>query len=67
MPAVTKRQAHLRSAIFERWSNEKVLSESEGSGEDDSEMDVDFTVDTDDERFFQEKFDLDDIGDLLEL
>jgi hypothetical protein len=67
MPRISKRQTHSRSSIFDRWSNENVLSESEASSEDDSKMDADFKADSDDEGYFREKFDVDDIGDLLEL
>jgi hypothetical protein len=47
MPGVSKRQAHSRLAIFERWPKENVLSECEGSSEDDSKMNVDFKTDSD--------------------
>jgi len=67
MPGLSKKQLHLRSAIAQRWSTENTSSESEGSEEDDSKMDIDFKVDTDEEGDFLEKFDLNDIGDLLEL
>ena len=67
MPRVLKRAARGRSAIFQRWTENRVFSESESSNEDDSKMDVDFKADSDDERDFSEKFDLNDIGDLLEL
>ncbi|CAF1555642.1 unnamed protein product, partial [Rotaria sordida] len=55
MPGLSKRQAELRSAIFERWSKDNVSSESEESEEEDTKMDADFKVDTDDEEdFFRE-------------
>ena len=67
MSGVSKRAAGGRSAIFQRWTEKSVFSESESSNEDDSKMDVDFKADSDDESDFSEKFDLNDIGDLLEL
>ena len=52
MPEVSKRAARGRSAIFQRWTEKSVFSESESSNEDDSKMDVDFKADSDDERDF---------------
>ena len=67
MPGVSKRAVRGRSAIFQRWTEKSVFSGRESSNEDDSKMDVDFKADSDDERDFSEKFDLNGIGDLLEL
>ena len=68
MPGLSKRQAKLRLATSQRYPKENIPSESEGSNEDDSKMDADFQVDNDDdEGELLEKFDLNDIGDLLEL
>ena len=64
---VLKRAARGHSSIFQRWIEKSVFSESESSNKDDSKIDVDFKADSDDERDFSEKFDLNDIGDLLEL
>jgi hypothetical protein len=67
MPALSKRQAHSRSAIAERWPMSNIRYESERSDENDSKMDADFDVHADGEEDSLEKFDLNDIGDFLQL
>jgi hypothetical protein len=69
MPGVSKRQAHSRLAIFQRWPKETISPESEVCSEDDFEMDIDFQLDDDDdnEGDILETLDLNDIGDLLAL
>ena len=42
MPGLSKRQAQLRSAIPQRWPKPVFSSDTEFSGEDDFDMDVDY-------------------------